>query len=424
MVVRWEGEDPPDKGAWIHVLREALVEEDVCYWVRFYREPEGWRFDLEYRQASGADETSLKRADESIALHLYSLLVESGRPLDPGWRPFALSPPAAIVPTSAPIVAPVAPPVAEAPPAPLGEAPPPVRETNTESVRATLPAPVLESEPPSVPQLPLAPRPPVWRGLRPAFVYLPAVLLVAFAWWLSRDRPQSRPASPPAPSPSATVSQEALTAEKRLKELEAVVAQLRQERAQVVPGRRPASPASIGATQEASGRPPTQPVKKSADKILAPTPTPVTAPATPPAPTDVPLLADLPVSTDGAVTTAPVPAAAAEPSPTPSPVERGAVVDVNDPGLTLPVPVTQTQPRYPPLALARRLSGTVWLKALVDETGAVVAVSLDRASPRGSNFEDEATSFVRTRVYRPATKQGVPVRVWLPILVEFRLSGR
>jgi len=464
MVVKWEGGDPPDKGAWFDVLSEALGEEANSCWVRFYREPEGWRFDLECRQASRFNEPSFKRADESIALHVYKLLVESGKPLDPGWRPLAPSPPAAIVRTPAPVVAPAAPPVAEAAPAPLGEAPPPaaegnlpaggrrgrrrrrrnrspaqpepVRETKTESVGATLPSPAPEPEPPPEPQPlpepqpPPAPRPPGWRGLRPAIVYLPAVLLVAFAGWLSRDRLQSRPASPPVPSPSATVSQEALAAQKRLTELEAVVAQLEQERAQVSPGRRPAARAPIGATQQASGRPPTQPVEKRAVEILAPTtapgPTapPVTAPAAAPAPTDVPLPTELPVSTDAAGTTAPVPAAAAEPPSTPSPVQRGAMVDVNDPGLTRPVPVTQTRPRYPPLALERRLSGTVWLEALVDETGAVVEVSLVRASPRGLGFEDAATRYVRTRVYRPATKQGVPVRVRLPIVVEFRHPGR
>jgi protein TonB len=154
----------------------------------------------------------------------------------------------------------------------------------------------------------------------------------------------------------------------------------------------------------------------------------VTAPAAAPTPTNLPL------STDAAVTTAPVPvapvpvapvpAAAVEPRPTPSPVQRGAMVDVDDPNLTRPVLVAQTRPRYPPLALARRTPGTVWLRALVDETGAVVEVSVVRASPRGQGFEDAATTYLRNRIYRPATKQGVPVRVWLPIVVEFGKADR
>jgi TonB family protein len=69
--------------------------------------------------------------------------------------------------------------------------------------------------------------------------------------------------------------------------------------------------------------------------------------------------------------------------------------------------------------MRRRVSGTVWVRALVDETGAVTEVTLDRASPTGLGFEDAAMRSVRTRVYRPGTKRGVPVRVWLPIAVEF-----
>ena len=441
MLVKWEGEAPPDTGEWIKVLREALGEEAGFYWVRFYPERDGWRFDLEHRQADG-----FKRADESVALHVYALLIESGRPLDPGWRPFAPSPPAPIVQTPEPVAAPAAPPAVDSVPAPSGEASPPaaegdlaagrrrgrrrrnrsaappqpIHETKAETVGATqaVPAP----EPLSQPESPAIPRPPAWRRLRPAVVYLPAVLLVAFAGWLSRDWLRARRAPSPAPSPSAAVHQEAIKAEKRLKELEALVAQLQQERAQVPPGRRPAAPGPIGAPPQPSRRPSTPPAERPGDEPPTPTPGPMPAPVS--APADAPLPADPSVPTDEAVSTAPVPATAPTPPPTPPPVQRGAMVDLNDPDLTRPVLVTQTRPRYPPLALERRLAGTVWLNALVDETGAVVEVSVVRASPRGLDFEGAATRYARTRVYRPATKQGVPVRVRVPLVVEFRLPGR
>jgi TonB family protein len=100
------------------------------------------------------------------------------------------------------------------------------------------------------------------------------------------------------------------------------------------------------------------------------------------------------------------------------------LADVNDPGLTSPVVVSQSCPPYPPLALERRVSATVWLTALVDEKGTVVEVSRVRASPPGLGFEDAATSCVLSRVYRPATKQDVPVRVRLPIRIEFQPPGR
>ena len=53
MMVRWDGGAPPDKGEWFDLLDEALGEEAGFYWVRFYLEPGGWRFDLERRLADG-----------------------------------------------------------------------------------------------------------------------------------------------------------------------------------------------------------------------------------------------------------------------------------------------------------------------------------------------------------------------------------
>ena len=140
MIVRFEGERPADESAWIDVLYEALGEEARSFWVRFYREPGGWRFDLECRSESGSygpngkvagvgawgSRRSFVPADESVALRVYTLLVESGKPLDPGWRPFAPSPRVAIVRT------------------PALTPPEPDRETKTEPVGTTLPASLLQ----------------------------------------------------------------------------------------------------------------------------------------------------------------------------------------------------------------------------------------------------------------------------------------
>ena len=99
------------------------------------------------------------------------------------------------------------------------------------------------------------------------------------------------------------------------------------------------------------------------------------------------------------------------------------MVDVNDPEVRRPVLVSQAQPRYPPLALQRGIEGSVVISALVDETGAVVAVSVVRAAPRDVGFEDAALRYVRSRRYRPATKGEVPVRVRIEVTVDFRKPG-
>jgi protein TonB len=113
-------------------------------------------------------------------------------------------------------------------------------------------------------------------------------------------------------------------------------------------------------------------------------------------------------------------------SPTATPLpRRGELVDLNDPALKPPVLVARTvRPPYPQVALARGLSGTVVLNALVDERGRVVEIALVKTSAPGLGFEDAAMRYVHSRVYRPATKRGVPVRVRVPIVVEFQLPAR
>ena len=387
MVVKWDGEAPPDRSAWHEVLSEALGEDAGFHWVRFYKEPEGWRFDLQRRTASGTERV-LERADESVALNVYTLLVENGMPLDPGWRPSAPSPPAPRVRRPAPVVAPVnaarraarvalpseqvalpaepvplpveparppaepAPPAepvalaaepatlaaepatlaaepvvlpdtlpgAEAAPAPQSEdraaegpptsgrrrrgrhrrrrapaLPEPVPETMAESVGATLfdaalapqPQPLTESQPEPEPALAPAPapapapalRPTGWRAHRPAIIASSAVLLVATAVWLSRDRFLPGAAPPAAPSPSAASSQEAVEAQNRPAELEPVASQ--------PTGARPAPPPTPPARID--------PVERRTGRTLPPVPTPNPRPTR--APTPAPTVASTPAPT-------------------------------------------------------------------------------------------------------------------------------
>jgi protein TonB len=73
---------------------------------------------------------------------------------------------------------------------------------------------------------------------------------------------------------------------------------------------------------------------------------------------------------------------------------------------------------YPPLALARRLEGSVLLELLIDEQGAVATARVVRpAEP----FTEAALKCVAKWRHRPATRGGVPVRVTLEVPVTFRL---
>jgi eukaryotic-like serine/threonine-protein kinase len=111
--------------------------------------------------------------------------------------------------------------------------------------------------------------------------------------------------------------------------------------------------------------------------------------------------------------------------PTPAPVSArapvlpGMLVDVGDPAVVPPVLLKESRASYPRLAWQLKVEGSVLIEALVDEKGQVTDTKiLERSGPR-VGFEEAAVRQVRTRRYRPATKEGVPVKVWVKVRVNF-----
>jgi TonB family protein len=95
-------------------------------------------------------------------------------------------------------------------------------------------------------------------------------------------------------------------------------------------------------------------------------------------------------------------------------------VDASDPRLVRPVLVNETKARFPLAAEKMRISGTVEVLALIDETGHVAEASVTRVQPSKIGFEQEALAHVRSRTYKPATRDGVPVKVRIAITVNFK----
>jgi hypothetical protein len=89
-IVAWEGQAPPDKAAWIQILREVLAAELGSYRVVFKKSEQGWRFSLDWREDEQAsDEALIANTPESVAYNVYVTLAGSGKPIDPTWRPGA-----------------------------------------------------------------------------------------------------------------------------------------------------------------------------------------------------------------------------------------------------------------------------------------------------------------------------------------------
>ena len=83
-------------------------------------------------------------------------------------------------------------------------------------------------------------------------------------------------------------------------------------------------------------------------------------------------------------------------------------------------PVETRAPVYPPRCLRRGIEGTVRVKVLVGEDGRPQEVTIGKSSG-DSALDEAAMEAVRAWRFEPARRNGVPVRAWAIIPIEFKL---
>lgn len=117
---------------------------------------------------------------------------------------------------------------------------------------------------------------------------------------------------------------------------------------------------------------------------------------------------------------APAPATqAVEPAkPAPKPVAVGDLVEPG-PGVTPPRMTQRPSPRYPPSARRLGKEAVVQLRLLVDENGRVERVE-NIGKKEGFGFDDAAVDAANRTAWKPATKDGVRVKMWVDLKIEFR----
>ena len=142
-----------------------------------------------------------------------------------------------------------------------------------------------------------------------------------------------------------------------------------------------------------------------------PTPTPL-----PPTPTPTVTPTATPTAT---ATATPVPPTATPVPPTATPSVREGDIVTPGAGVTGPVIISQVEPKYPPVARNLRVSGEVEARALVGIDGAVEEVRIESCSRPGVGFEKATEDAIAEWRYKPATKNGVKVRMWVTIRVPF-----
>ena len=124
-----------------------------------------------------------------------------------------------------------------------------------------------------------------------------------------------------------------------------------------------------------------------------------------------------------AAATTTLPPATTAPPTTQAAVKPGALVNLSDTGVTPPVPDKTPPLVYPPIALRQRIEGVVELSVLVDDRGVVTDAQIVTSAGTRSGLDEAALENAKKRKYRPATMDGVPVKVWIPLRVQFKLPS-
>ena len=247
----------------------------------------------------------------------------------------------------------------------------------------------------------------LWGGIAAA-----AVIGIALFVFLGRGRTPAPPAEAPVPVATGLPSEAtapggapaAATTAGESNPIVAPTAVPAVERPTPTAGTAPAVPTPTPAARATATPAPT----------IAPTPesaTPAPALQTP-EPTSVPVPTEPPVATPAPRNTEATPA---RPS-----VQRGDLVAIG-PGVISPVLVSIDKPQYPPIARRLKAQGEVVVSMLVDENGRVAEARLTRPYPQDVGFNEAAMAAARTATFRPATKEGVPVKVWFQLKIPFKL---
>ncbi|HKO57535.1 MAG TPA: energy transducer TonB, partial [Thermoanaerobaculia bacterium] len=76
---------------------------------------------------------------------------------------------------------------------------------------------------------------------------------------------------------------------------------------------------------------------------------------------------------------------------------------------------------YPPMARAQRVEGTVIVNVLISETGQVLDVRVLRGVAKSVGLNEAAEQIVRRSSFSPPTKDGVRVKAWTTVPIDFKL---
>jgi len=87
---------------------------------------------------------------------------------------------------------------------------------------------------------------------------------------------------------------------------------------------------------------------------------------------------------------------------------------------TPPAVIKRVDPVYPPSAKGINIEGTVLLNALISEKGEVAKTEILMGIKGAFGFNQASQRAVRAWKFSPASINGINVRVWMPIAIQFK----
>jgi TonB family protein len=183
------------------------------------------------------------------------------------------------------------------------------------------------------------------------------------------------------------------------------------ERARLEAAARTQQQQAAAQTQTAA---PTRPTPAPVQQQAQATPPPVAAPVQE-APRPTPQVTATQAPEPTVAETRPAPAPAAQRA------REGDLVAAGTEGLTPPRITRRGTVPYPPMARMQKVEGTVITSVLVSETGSVIEVRVLRGVTRAVGLNEAATQAMRRSTFQPGSKDGVRVKAWVTVPVEFKL---
>jgi len=85
-----------------------------------------------------------------------------------------------------------------------------------------------------------------------------------------------------------------------------------------------------------------------------------------------------------------------------------------------PTPLKTPEPKYPPSLRREGVSGIVSVTCIIDENGKVISAQATKSTR--TEFEQPALDAIQNWVFKPAVKDGKPVKVRVTIPFRFNLD--